>query len=195
MRRRDLLALPLLSFEMDAETPAVHYKNEPAHFPFVGLIESGHDEFPLDPPIPPPPVRKDGRFADVTGTVLDSEQLSRGIPYWMARLDAATGIDIYGNNGIAVGDIDGDGRDEVYVCQPAGLPNKLFRFADGRFVDISAISGVDLLDDTSSALFLDLRNLGRQDLVALRGSGPVLFLNDGRGILSALLQPRFQDFD
>ncbi len=181
MTRRDFIALPLLSLDADAETPAVHYKNEPAHFPFVSLIESGHDEFPLDPPIPPPPARKDGRFADVTGTVLESEQLSRGIPYWIARLDAATGIDIYGNNGIAVGDIDGDERDEVYVCQPAGLPNKLFRWTGGRFLDITAAAGVDLLDDTSSALFLDLRNLGRQDLVVLRGSGPVLFLNDGKG--------------
>jgi tetratricopeptide (TPR) repeat protein len=174
-----MLALPLLGLE--AETAPVLYRNDPAHFAYLGLIESGHDEFPLDPPMAVPPVRKDGRFADVTGTVLDCEQLSRGIPYWMARLDAATGIDIYGNNGIAVGDIDGDGRDEVYVCQPAGLPNKLFQWRDGRLVDITAAAGVDLLDDTSSALFLDLRNLGRQDLVVLRGSGPILFLNDGKG--------------
>ncbi|MFN0106136.1 MAG: FG-GAP-like repeat-containing protein [Bryobacteraceae bacterium] len=182
MRRRDLLALPLLGLQ--AETPPIVYRNPPAHFPYLGLIESGHDEFPLDPPMAVPPVRKDGRFADVTGTVLDCEQLSRGIPYWMARLDAATGIDVYGNNGIAVGDIDGDGRDEVYVCQPAGLPNKLFKWQFGRFVDITAKAGVDLLDDTSSALFLDLRNLGRQDLVVLRGSGPILFLNDGQGKFS-----------
>ena len=192
MRRRDLLALPLFApLSLDAGTAEVHYKNEPAHFPFIGLIESGHDEFPLDPPLPVPPVRGDGRFADVTGTVLDCEQISRGIPYWMAKLDAATGIDIYGNNGIAVGDIDGDGRDEVYVCQPAGLPNKLFKWVSGRFVDITAKAGVDLLDDTSSALFLDLRNLGRQDLVVLRGSGPVLFLNDGEGKFS-LVQDAFR---
>lgn len=179
MRRRDLLALPLLGLE--AETMPVVYRNPPPHFAYQGLIEGGHDEFPPDPAVPVPPVRKDGRFADVTGTVLDCEQLSRGIPYWMARLDAATGIDVYGNNGIAVGDVDGDGRDEVYVCQPAGLPNKLFRWVERRFVDITAAVGVDLLDESSSALFLDLRNLGRQDLVVLRGAGPVLFLNDGQG--------------
>ena len=89
-----------------------------------------------------------------------AEQLSRGIPYWTARLDPATGIDVYGNNGIAVGDMDNDGVDEVFVCQPGGLPNRLFKLLDGRFVDISAQAGIDLLDATASALFLDLRNSG-----------------------------------
>ena len=183
MTRRQLLALPvLLASPAEAETLTVHYRNDPPFLSYTGLIESGHDEFPPDPMQPPVPVPvKEGRFADVTGTVLDCDPLSKGIPYWLARLDSATGIDIYGNNGIAVGDIDGDGVDEVYVCQPAGLTNRLFRWRDGKLQDITTAAGVDLLDDTSCALFLDLRNLGRQDLVVLRGGGPTLFLNDGHG--------------
>ncbi|MBV9406742.1 MAG: CRTAC1 family protein, partial [Acidobacteriaceae bacterium] len=124
-------------------------------------------------------------FRDVTAAVFERvpsfhEQLSRGVPYWRARLDPATGIDIYGSNGIAVGDIDGDGTDEVYVCQPGGLPNRLYKFgADGLLADITETWGVGILDDTSAALFLDLRNTGRQDLVVLRSGGPVLFLNEG----------------
>ena len=118
-------------------------------------------------------------FRDVTAGD-DLEQLSRGLPYWRSRLDPASGVDVYGSNGIAVGDIDNDGVDEVYVCQPGGLPNRLYKFApDGRLIDITAAWGVGMLDDTSSALFLDLRNTGRQDLVVLRGSGPLLFVNDG----------------
>ena len=179
MTRRDLLALPLFSPLMAETVETVHYKNDPPFFAYTGLIESGHDEYPRDPAMPAYPPRKDGRFADITGTVLDSEQLSKGIPYWLARLDPATGIDIYGNQGLAVGDIDGDGLDEIYVCQPAGLPNRLFRWRNEKLIEVAA--GVDLLDDSASALFLDLRNLGRQDLVVLRGSGPVLFLNDGQG--------------
>jgi tetratricopeptide (TPR) repeat protein len=125
-------------------------------------------------------------FADVTEELFGDcesygEQLLRGIPYWRARLDSASGIDIYGSNGIAVGDIDGDGADEVYVCQPGGLPNRLYKMRGGRFEDITARAGVGLLDDTSCALFLDLRNRGVQDLVVLRAAGPVLFLGQGDG--------------
>ncbi|MCB1019354.1 MAG: VCBS repeat-containing protein, partial [Acidobacteria bacterium] len=110
------------------------------------------------------------------------DQLAHGIPYWRARLDLASGIDIYGQNGIAVGDIDGDGWDEVYVCQPGGLPNRLYkRGSDGAFADITEAAGVGLLDDASGALFADFRNCGLQDLVVLGSAGPVYFVNQGEG--------------
>ncbi len=108
-------------------------------------------------------------------------QLRYGIPYWRAHLDAASGIDVHGHNGIAVGDIDNDGIDEIYICQPGGLPNRLYKNRAGVFEDISDRAGVGLLDPTSSALFLDLRNSGHQDLVVLRPDGPLLFLNQGDG--------------
>ena len=71
-------------------------------------------------------------FRDVTGAAFAGvpsfhEQLTKGMPYWRARLDPACGIDLYGENGIAVADIDGDGWDEIYVCQPGGLPNRLYK--------------------------------------------------------------------
>jgi len=125
-------------------------------------------------------------FRDVTAASFENvasfdQQLSRGIPYWRARLDPATGIDIYGSNGIVVGDIDNDGEDEFYVCQPGGLPNRLYKFKpDGSVSDITEDYGVGILDETSSALFLDLRNTGLQDLVILRSNGPLLFLNQGK---------------
>ena len=124
-------------------------------------------------------------FRDVTAAVFEKTasfhaQLARGAPYWRSRLDPAAGIDIYGSNGIAVGDIDGDGEDEIYVCQAGGLPNRLYKFdSSGAMADITEAWGVGLLDETSSALFVDLRNSGRQDLVVLRSGGPVLFLNQG----------------
>jgi tetratricopeptide (TPR) repeat protein len=125
-------------------------------------------------------------FRDITahafaGCASFREQLLRGVPHWRARLDSATGIDVYGNNGIAVGDIDGDGVDEIYVCQPAGLPNRLYKNRGGHMQDITERAGLDVLDDTASALFVDFRNTGRQDLVVLRATGPLLFLNQGDG--------------
>jgi tetratricopeptide (TPR) repeat protein len=126
-------------------------------------------------------------FEDVTSSVFRGSQsfdlqLRRGVPYWRGRLDSASGIDVYGNNGIAVGDIDGDGWDEVYVCQPAGLPNRLYkRRADGAMEDITEHSGVGVLDDTSAALFVDFRNIGRQDLLVVTTLAPLLFLNLGDG--------------
>ena len=105
----------------------------------------------------------------------------RGIPYWRSRLDSACGIDVYGQNGIAVGDIDNDGWDEIYVCQPGGLPNRLYcRGRNGAMQDITEKAGVGLLDNCASALFVDFRNVGLQDLVVLAGR-PIYFLNRGDG--------------
>ena len=126
-------------------------------------------------------------FRDVTGAAFAGEpsfqeQLARGIPYWRSRLDPACGIDLYGELGIAAADIDGDGWDEIYVLQPGGLPNRLYKNdGHGHLRDISKQAGLDILDNTPSALFADLRNSGNQDLVLVRNIQPELFLNDGTG--------------
>ena len=131
--------------------------------------------------------RKEPLFQDITGTVLHGvesfeQQLLKGNSWWRARLDSATGIDIYGSNGIAAGDMDNDGRDEIYICQPGGLPNRLYKSRDdGRFEDITERAAVGVLDNTTSALFVDFRNSGHQDLVVLRSNGPLLFINNGDG--------------
>ena len=116
------------------------------------------------------------------GNASYSSQLVHGADYWRTVLDGACGIDIYGNNGVSVGDIDGDGFDDLYVCQPAGLPNRLYRNrGDGTFKDITESSGVGILENTACALFADFDNDGKQDLIVVRTSGPTLFLNQGDG--------------
>jgi tetratricopeptide (TPR) repeat protein len=109
-------------------------------------------------------------------------QFVPGVDTWRTVLDGASGIDIYGHNGLAVGDFDGDGFDDLYICQPAGLPNRLYRNrGDGTFEDVTEASGVALLDNTACALFADIDNDGRQDLIVVRAGGPLLFLNAGDG--------------
>lgn len=126
-------------------------------------------------------------FSDVSESAFGAiasyrEQMLPSIDTWRSRLDAAWGIDVYGNSGLAVGDYVGDGFDDIYICEPAGLPNRLYRNrGDGTFEDATESAGVGVLDNTASALFVDLLNRGRQDLIVVRAAGPLLFLNQGGG--------------
>lgn len=129
-------------------------------------------------------------FVDITANALGpipsyKSQLSHGADYWRTALDGATGIDIYGNNGIAAGDFDGDGFDDLYISQPAGLPNRLYRNrGDGTFEDVTEKAGVGVLDRTACAIFADFLNRGRQDLLVVCSTGPLLLLNSGDGTFS-----------
>jgi Flp pilus assembly protein TadD/peroxiredoxin len=130
---------------------------------------------------------RDPIFIDVTSRVVGQtesykNQLAHGADHWRTVLDGACGIDVYGNNGLAVGDFDNDGLDDLYICQPAGLPNRLYRNrGDGTLEDVTERAGVGILDDTACALFADFQNKGAQDLLVVCGSGPLLFLNQGNG--------------
>ena len=126
-------------------------------------------------------------FQDITSHAFGGNssyraQLVPGTDHWRTVLDSASGIDIYGHNGIAVADVNGDGLDDVYICQPSGLPNRLFRNrGDGTFEDITEAAGVGVLEYSACALFADINNDGHQDLIVVRASGPLLFLNQGNG--------------
>ena len=119
-------------------------------------------------------------------------QLALGRNYWRKQLDVRLEPDISGHHGIAVGDVNGDRLDDVYVCQPGGLPNRLFlRQSDGSLTDISAQAGVDWIDSTAAALFVDLDNDQDQDLVLSTLSKPATLLmeNDGTGIFTLRSEP------
>ena len=127
-------------------------------------------------------------FEDISETAFgrnDSfhQQLKFGTEVWRTRMDAASGMDVYGQQGLAVGDYDGDGLEDFYLTQPGGLPNRLFRnLGNGRFADVSTRAGLDALDGSSAALFADIENNGTQDLIVILSTGqPLLFLNGGSG--------------
>jgi Tfp pilus assembly protein PilF/peroxiredoxin len=126
-------------------------------------------------------------FTEVTETALGGNvsfrrQLVPGLDYWAGNLDAVFMPRGMGHHGVSVGDFDGDGLDDIYVSQPEGLPNRLFRNkGDGTFEDVTDAAGVAVLDRTSEALFADVDNDGDQDLILLTQTGPLLFANDGKG--------------
>ncbi|MCP3915318.1 MAG: VCBS repeat-containing protein [bacterium] len=126
----------------------------------------------------PGPVFRDASSAVLTGPLYE-QQFVPGLPYWRTRLDTSLGVGFLGHHGLAIGDVDGDGLEDVYVCQPGGLPNRLFMHAaDGTVRDGAAASGVDFLDPTSSALLVDLDGDADPDLVLALGDEVVVFENE-----------------
>jgi len=128
-------------------------------------------------------------FTDCTESILGKNQIYqhqflRGMNDWLERIQDNSPFAILGNPGMAVGDVNGDGLDDLYVCQEAGLPNRLFiQNPDGSAREESAAWGIDWLQSSRSALFVDLDNDGDQDLVVSILGGVVVAENDGKGHL------------
>ncbi len=128
-------------------------------------------------------------FVDAAPLVLGNtaawnEILVHSLDHWFRQVDAAFQIP-QGYHGVSVRDVDGDDREDVFLCQPAGIRKMLFRRQpDGTLKDISKEAGVDFLDNSRSALFADLDNDGDADLVLTLNFGIVIFANDGKGHFS-----------
>lgn len=138
-------------------------------------------------------------LADLTRAVAGApglwEQLARGVPHWQRTLEDFYHVYPLGLTGLAVADADGDGRDDVYLCQGGGLPNRLLlQQADGTVRDEAAARGADYLDQTQAALFVDVDNDGDQDLWLATSYALLLLENDGGGRFSLRLQmPEVRD--
>jgi len=126
-------------------------------------------------------------FSEVTaaacgGQTAWTDHLRFGIDHWAARVESAFGLEITAWNGVTLGDVNGDGWDDIYLPQTGGLPNRLWvRQPDGTLRDASAASGTDWLDPSHAALLIDLDNDGDQDLVVSMGEGVLFQENDGTG--------------
>lgn len=108
------------------------------------------------------------------------KQLRFGLDEWLQRIEIFQGSFLGQRSGVAVGDVNGDGRDDLYVPQPSGLPNRLFLHeADGTARDVSTESGADWLDFTSASLIVDLDNDGDGDLALATNSGVLILENTG----------------
>jgi tetratricopeptide (TPR) repeat protein/peroxiredoxin len=128
---------------------------------------------------------RDPIFTEITRAALGGNdsfrrQLGTDLDSWMATFDSVVTRDSNGHQGVSVGDVDGDGLDDLYVAQPAGLPNRLYRNrGDSTFEDITEQAGVGVLDDTAQSIIADVDNDGDEDLIVATAAGPLLFINDG----------------
>ena len=95
-------------------------------------------------------------------------------------------------SGVAAGDVDGDGRCDLYFARIAGS-NALYRnLGNWRFEDITASAGVACPNMASSGVALvDLDGDGDLDLVVNSiGHGTRIFLNDGHAHFTELMKDK-----
>lgn len=138
-------------------------------------------------------------FVDSTRSVMGQaeaygKQVVPGISYWTRRIGREL-MGQFGHHGLAIGDVNGDGLDDLYVCDAGGLPSRHYLHKlDRTVIDASRASRVDLLDESLGALLVDLDNDGDQDLVVVCGSFVQFAENDGAGQFT-LPQPMMVETD
>ena len=89
-------------------------------------------------------------------------------------------------NGIAIADVDGDGRHDIYFVTQVGGNELWGNLGRGKFENITERAGVAVRERISvTASFADIDNDGDADLyvTTVRG-GNVLFENDGTGVFT-----------
>jgi hypothetical protein len=118
-----------------------------------------------------------------------------GINFRMAFLPTEQGeqfkINLYDHgSGVAVGDYDGDGHDDIYFCNQLGDNALYHNNGDGTFTDVTKKAGVAVGDRVcAAAAFADTRNNGRQDLyVTSTRGGNLFFRNNGDGTFTEATQ-------
>ena len=105
-------------------------------------------------------------------------------------------INLYDHgSGVAVGDFDGDGHDDIYFVNQLG-PNALYRNkGDGTFEDVTDKAHVGLGDRIcTGATWADYDNDGKEDLfVTSTRGGNVLFHNNGDGTFTNVTEKAHLD--
>lgn len=138
-------------------------------------------------------------FEDITSAVFAKTarwqpEMMVGVELMVNRVDRLIGRSFVGSQGIAIGDIDNDGLDDIYVPQQGGLGNRLYHhLPNGTVEEISSKAMVDFLDNTRGALFADMDNDGDQDLIVTVRANLLIAYNNGNGIFDTRKVLRYND--
>ncbi|MBI2949794.1 MAG: VCBS repeat-containing protein [Verrucomicrobia bacterium] len=106
--------------------------------------------------------------------------------YWTNRISVERYTErqnLMNGAGLALGDFDGDGRCDIYLCNKEG-PSALCRnLGNWKFENVAERAGVSCTNQSSTgATFADLNGDGRLDLLVTSFTGPnACFLNLGDG--------------
>lgn len=88
-------------------------------------------------------------------------------------------------------DVDGNGRDAVFLGGSDGQPPALLAWRDGKLVDIATEAGLGDDRATYGALSIDIDGDGRVDLLTVGHAGLVLWLNRGGRFERKPIQVKF----
>jgi hypothetical protein len=138
-------------------------------------------------------------FSDVSAAVFSGvpryrQELLYGVDKYINKTDRIIGNSLIGSQGIALGDVNGDGLDDIYLAQQGGLANRLYiHQKDGSVIENANAAGVDFLDNTRGVLLCDFDNDGDQDLAAAVGANILIAYNDGNGIFAERTALRMTD--